>query len=204
MPAQGEWSADLTRSIAKNMRRCRKAKRWSARELSETCDILGFPVPRTTISDLENGRRLFLSVAELLILARALEVSPAELVFPQDQDEYVWVSPEEPALSVKAAKWWGGSGKLAGVSRDGVSSYIQRHGDDLESLFDQHERLVAVIRYCHRCVKGAQTPDAVLEARLALGAQVLNLDRLCRNIHAAGFVPPDLPDDLALLAAGLQ
>src|SRR5689334_16232639 len=139
MQRRGEWSADLIRSVAKNLRRCRKAKRWSARELSETCDILGLPIPRTTISDLENGRRLFLDVAELLILARALEVSPAALVFPHDEDERVWVSPADPRPSAEAAQWWSGAIKIAGVDRSAVFSYAQHDGNDLGSLFEQHE-----------------------------------------------------------------
>lgn len=201
MQTRGEWSADLTRSIAGNLRRCRKAKRWSARELSETCDVLGYPIPRTTISDLENGRRLFLSVAELLMLARALEVSPLELVFPQDQDEDVRLSPEEWFPSVDAARWWSGA-PMDGVARDAVSDYTQRHGDDPDSLFEQHERLITAIRYCYRCAKGAQTHDGADKARVDLQAQVQRLDRLRRSIRGTGYVPPRLPDDLAYLEAG--
>jgi transcriptional regulator with XRE-family HTH domain len=203
MPERGEWSADLTRSIAKNLRRYRKAKRWSARELSETCDILGLPIPRTTISDLENGRRLFLDVAELLILARALEVSPVDLVFPQDRGERVRLSPEEPCTVTKAAQWWKGA-KEAGVAPLAMSGYTRRHGDDPESLFDQHERLVKGIRYCYRYVDSAPTLDAAADARLHLQRELQELDLLRRHIHLIGFIPPRLPDDVALLATGLR
>ncbi len=88
-----EWSAGLTLVVAGKVREYRRARRMvgcdscghgcqgmSARQLSEACGELGYPIPRKTISDLENGRRSSITVSELFILSRALGVSLADLL----------------------------------------------------------------------------------------------------------------------------
>jgi transcriptional regulator with XRE-family HTH domain len=196
MQTRGEWSADLTRSIAKNVRRYRKAKDWSARELAETCTILGFDIPRTAVSDLENGRRLFITVSELLMLARALEVSPIDLVFPQDREEPVRVSPAELLDSFEAGQWWSGRRKIVGVGH-AVRRYVQPKGHDPRSLFQEHESLVMAIRYVCRQLETATIPETVQEAQDVLRTDVNQLTELRQMIRSFGFIPPNLPQDLA-------
>jgi transcriptional regulator with XRE-family HTH domain len=108
MATQDDWSAELTRSIAQQVRRRRKTIGWSAKHLSDACYILGHEIPRSVIADLENGRRRSISIAELLVLARALGASPVELVCPLEFDGQIRVSPTEPLASVEARQWWGG------------------------------------------------------------------------------------------------
>src|SRR6266516_5250756 len=71
------WQKRLTRSIAREIRRHRRALGLSAQKLADRCEQLGFAVPRSVIANLENGYREALSVAELLVLAFALDIPPA-------------------------------------------------------------------------------------------------------------------------------
>jgi transcriptional regulator with XRE-family HTH domain len=93
--ADETWSSRLTRSIATEIRRRRKARKWSAQRLSDECAALGLEITRTAISDLENGRRRFITVAELLIIAQALEIGPAALL-PDFTDPAGWDRPAVP------------------------------------------------------------------------------------------------------------
>lgn len=56
----------------------------SAQQLATACTKLGLSISRSTLADLENGRRTILTVAELLVIAAALEVEPLRLLVPLD------------------------------------------------------------------------------------------------------------------------
>lgn len=56
----------------------------SAQRLADRCGELGVPISRSILADLENGRRGNISVAELIVLARALDVAPFDLLTPDD------------------------------------------------------------------------------------------------------------------------
>lgn len=59
----------------------------SAQQLADRCAQLGFPLHRSVIANLENGRRPTVSVAELLVLAEALGVPAARLLIPLDNGD---------------------------------------------------------------------------------------------------------------------
>ncbi|MET8138171.1 helix-turn-helix transcriptional regulator [Streptomyces sp. NPDC005251] len=65
---------------APDVRACRRGETVPA--VSDRCAALGANIPRTVISNIENGRRTNVSVAEVLALASALGQAPAALVFP--------------------------------------------------------------------------------------------------------------------------
>lgn len=56
----------------------------SAQQLATACTKLGLSISRSTLADLENGRRTTLTVAELLVIAAALDVAPLRLLVPLD------------------------------------------------------------------------------------------------------------------------
>src|SRR5215475_5762966 len=82
MSTQTQWAARVTRSIAGEIRQRRKARGMSAEDLAAACSDLGMPIPRSTLADLENGRRASISVAEWLAIAAALDVPPVMLLCP--------------------------------------------------------------------------------------------------------------------------
>ncbi|MGX6511274.1 helix-turn-helix domain-containing protein [Rhodococcus sp. SJ-2] len=68
-------------SIGAMVRRRRDELNISAQKLADACTELGHPIARNSISNLENGRRSEVSIAELAVLAEALDMPPVELLF---------------------------------------------------------------------------------------------------------------------------
>ncbi|MDR1853005.1 MAG: helix-turn-helix transcriptional regulator [Propionibacteriaceae bacterium] len=62
------------------MRRARNRLSISEQQLSERLTRIGHPIARPTINQIENGQRS-VALAEVLVLAEALEIPPGELVF---------------------------------------------------------------------------------------------------------------------------
>lgn len=76
-----KWSHELVRQIGAAMQKARGKR--TAKWLSERTAELGYRVSPTVIAKLDSGHRgNVLSVAELLVIADALEVPPAALLFP--------------------------------------------------------------------------------------------------------------------------
>ena len=81
----------------------------SAQWLSDVTDELGCRVGRSTISDIENGRRKYIAVHELLMLAAALGTSPAALLtFGSVPDGELELLPGRTVNGIDAADWLGG------------------------------------------------------------------------------------------------
>ncbi|MHA7661859.1 hypothetical protein [Mycolicibacterium sp. HS_4_1] len=80
----------------------------SAQWLAERTAEIGLPISRSTIADLENRRRRYVSTAELCVLAWALRVPPIRLLFPDLPDGLVEVVPGEEYPSIVAATWFSG------------------------------------------------------------------------------------------------
>ncbi|WP_052466534.1 helix-turn-helix domain-containing protein [Mobilicoccus massiliensis] len=83
---QSEWPRSWTRRIGAEIARLRKEEGLSQTDLCERCAGFGFPIVRNTVVGLETGRREGITVHELVVIARALSVSPAELLFPGAKD----------------------------------------------------------------------------------------------------------------------
>lgn len=109
-PATTEpYAINSTRSIANAIRDLRGSM--SAQKLSDITAELGCRVTRAVIADLETGRRKFLPVHEVLMLAAALGVSPAVLLtWDAYPDGTVELLPGRAVTAFTAAEWIGGHG----------------------------------------------------------------------------------------------
>jgi transcriptional regulator with XRE-family HTH domain len=73
----------VARNVAERIRAARTARRWSAQRLAAECASGGMPsLTRSTIAKIESGVRQSITADELVVLARALEVSPESLMSP--------------------------------------------------------------------------------------------------------------------------
>lgn len=72
------WPAELTRHIASRIKALRGDR--SAQWLSDRTAELGHRVSRSTISEIETGKRQTISIDALLVLSWALHVSPIEFI----------------------------------------------------------------------------------------------------------------------------
>jgi transcriptional regulator with XRE-family HTH domain len=127
MEQQAEWAERLAMTIAGEIHRYRRNQKMSAQRLSDRCAELGMEVARATISNLEIGRRTSISVAELLVLAAALDIPPAALVFPVGYAEEVEALPGVLTPPYEAVRWFGGEEHSTAPqpSADGSSSPLR-------------------------------------------------------------------------------
>lgn len=84
----------------------------TAQALADRCAALGYPLDRTVIAKLEKGLRQTVTVADLLVLAKALEVPPLALVFPVGYEGEVEVLPGRMEHPITALRWASGEGFL--------------------------------------------------------------------------------------------
>lgn len=103
------WQESMAARAGRAVRRAREAAGMTAVQLSERTREIGFPVHRNAIAKIENGLRAGkLDVAELVALARALDLPPVELIYPDLPDGPVEVWPNQQATSFQAAQWFSG------------------------------------------------------------------------------------------------
>lgn len=119
MTQNANWPKSLTAVIASQVQRTRGERGMSAQQLADATAALGHPLPRSVIANLESGRRETVSVAELLVIARALRVPPLVLVFPIGSEPTVEVLPETEIPTWLAAKWFTGEGPFPVALHDG-------------------------------------------------------------------------------------
>ncbi|MFW5415717.1 helix-turn-helix transcriptional regulator [Nocardiopsis sp. CNT-189] len=117
--SQEEWAADIAQTVGREVRRYRKKQGMSAEQLAQKCTAAGLPMKRPVIANLESGRRPTVSLAELLILGKVLEVPPLLLIFPVGRTTVTEVVPGREAPTWLAAKWFTGEEALPWKSSEG-------------------------------------------------------------------------------------
>lgn len=136
---QPDWMARVGTGIAREVRRHRLARGMSAQQLSDACSKLGAPMPRTVISNIENGRRTNISVAEVMVLAQALDVPPIALIFPAGYVDEVEYLPDRKIDPIRAVNAFSGKTRihqkspLDGVPKDEWALSMAYHHRWLEN-----------------------------------------------------------------------
>ncbi|WP_131824523.1 helix-turn-helix domain-containing protein, partial [Mycobacteroides abscessus] len=102
----GDWSERQTKRVADEVNRLRGKR--SAQWLADQTKKLGYEVSRSLISDLENGRRRYVTTAELIILAAALNTSPVALMYPGPYLGEIDALPHVELTKLHAAQWFSG------------------------------------------------------------------------------------------------
>lgn len=133
---QVDWMAQVSTTIASEVRRIRQERGMSAQRLSDRCAELGAPIPRTVLSNLENGRRGNVTVAEMLVLAAALDVPPATLVFPVGYQAAVESLPGQAQPPTSAIEWLAGLKQVGdAATKKSVPLYrFQKHERNVQAL----------------------------------------------------------------------
>lgn len=104
---ENEWATEMVRRVGQQVRKLRGGL--SAQWLSDETEALGRRVPVSVIAKLDSGHRgEVFQLSELLIIAAALGVSPAHLLFPDVPSGPVEVVPGVKIRSADAMKWFGG------------------------------------------------------------------------------------------------
>lgn len=106
---QGEgWPERFTAGVAGQIKRYRESKGQSYQQLADACTALGYPTLRTTLANLENGRRKSVTVHELVVIAEALAVPPIQLLFPGLPQGPVEYLPGRTSIAWQALQWFNG------------------------------------------------------------------------------------------------
>jgi transcriptional regulator with XRE-family HTH domain len=107
-----DWGGVLHARIAQAIRTARQG-RLSAQQLADETERLGYGISRSQIANYESGRKKALDVAELLVIAAALQVPPLQLVFPDELDDDIEMLPGQRTSTFHAIAWFtGGPGPL--------------------------------------------------------------------------------------------
>ncbi|WP_158022595.1 helix-turn-helix domain-containing protein [Mycolicibacterium gilvum] len=103
------WETEQAARIGAEVQRLRKGLKRSAQWLSERTEELGLKMTRQAITDLENGRRRYVTTAELVILAVALDTAPVALVYPGPYRDRIDLVPGVERPKLVAAEWFSGN-----------------------------------------------------------------------------------------------
>lgn len=178
--AMTNWSVDLVARIAGALKRQRESSspRITATELSRRTAELGLPMSRAVISDLETGRKRTLDISELIVLARALDVPPLQLIYPDLPDGRVEAWPGYEDRSILAAQWFSGEDMTSSVIHtarqleDTRRELDHRHA----ALSDARARLIAAemrgdtVDVLNADISHLEGSIALLSMRLSAGA----------------------------------
>jgi transcriptional regulator with XRE-family HTH domain len=130
----------------------------SMQQLADRTDELGMPIPQSVLANLESGRRETVSVAELLVLAAALDMSPLELMCPVGFDKQIEMLPGHAVDPLIVRRWITGMLKL---DVDGAGAWTMRTPGAAEQgnaqLLEYHDLLIAQLRA--REAEAAQAAD---------------------------------------------
>ncbi|MGV9714464.1 hypothetical protein [Rhodococcus pyridinivorans] len=129
---QSQWGDETIRRIAEAIRSARgkRSVQWVADRTAE----LGHPISRAAISNLEVGRKAGVDITELIVLARALEIAPVMLVYPDLMDGPTEVVPGQVVTAFEAYKWFTGEW----VPNTDVTPQRPEPGNE-DSKLPQHE-----------------------------------------------------------------
>lgn len=100
------WAMDRAGEFGRAVARHRGRLGLSAVELSNRTREIGYPITRSAIAKIEsNSRNGKFDVAEVVTLATALEVAPAQLIFPEYPEGTLWAVPKDQMKASEAWEW---------------------------------------------------------------------------------------------------
>jgi pyruvate/2-oxoglutarate dehydrogenase complex dihydrolipoamide acyltransferase (E2) component len=119
----------------------------SMQQLADRTQELGMPIPQSVLANLESGRRDTVSVAEVFVLAAALNVAPIDLICPVGFDKQTEMLPSGTVDPLTVRRWITGAWKLD--IGDGGSWTMRTPGAAEQSnahLLEYHDVLIAQLR----------------------------------------------------------
>lgn len=215
-----EWAAQIAKQVGQAVAHYRahardpSGKRVTAQTLADRCAGLGLPLDRTVIAKLEKGTRQTITVGELLVLARALEIPPVLLLFPLGREETTEVLPGQDADTWKALKWFTGedsrlsSADLAHQDTQPVELY-RKHDELLHDWWTERRTLgtIASTRGAYSEFRSETDPtsadDLLMERAMEKMRDIQMVIYGVRDqIRGLGLTPPELGPAAPFFDAG--
>jgi transcriptional regulator with XRE-family HTH domain len=197
-----DWERRLASVIAERVKGIRKDRRMSAQDLADATAQLGHPIKRSVIANLENGRRDSIGIAEVLVLARALDVPPLALVFPLGRAPEAEVFPGASAPTWDAARWFTGEKPLPDDLPGQEWADPERWAGSAVAQFRGHDDLVAAFWRVDDGVREAVERGEIPLVKAYLEARDAALDQLHRyrqRMRRDGIEPPPVPAGVPLM-----
>ncbi len=166
----------------------------STQRLADAVADLGMEIKRPVLSNLENERRGTVSVAEVLVLAAALEITPSLLIFPLGETDEMEPLPCINASPTAALEW-----AFDGASLPGLPTV--RDGGRVQ-LFTRHEQTVAAWEATRTRLAVAQADRERDELLDSAARFERDLKQYRQVMQSNGLVLPPLPAALAGLDEG--
>lgn len=219
------WSQRIAAHVGRRVAYFREAgrgpggRKLSTQALAERTRDLGHPLDRSVIAKLEGGQRQSISVPELVVLARALEVPPIQLLYPLGEEPQVELLPGRAVATDDALLWFVGRHDLFRAEtttrfghgqqdpESGLHEWYETSYDDAAypvHRYSEHYELVqewqdAVSKARRRMPGGADINSPAFRSEVAHLRE--NVERVLRNIRddmrrRGVKVLPDLPPEL--------
>lgn len=176
MNTQADWESAQTRRIGVAIKAARGKR--SAQWLADQATTYGAKMTRQSVTDLENGRRRYVTIAELTAIAAALNTSPLMLLFGGElADGKVDALPGLTTSAIKAAQWFSGFDpidEMPGESEYRLSNQPLQLARDLNQA--RHDLIIASNLFRGDKLKAEEVRQAVREAGFAdMSARVSGL-----------------------------
>lgn len=129
MPTMGQtkesksWPTLWAEGVGKQIQAVRKSRGMTVQGLSQRCAELRHPIPRSTLSNIEGGRKEAIVVQEIVVIAEALDVPPVELLFPGLMSEQCEFLPGQFTTAWNALKRFTGEYDLGGLAPHSQREY---------------------------------------------------------------------------------
>lgn len=185
------WELDLAGRVGAAVHTRRKALKLTAQQLTERTAELGYPITRVAVSKIEGNKRAGkLDVAELIVLAVALEIPPALLLFPNFPDGTAELVPGRVAHARGSVEWLSGNGLLPGKVIEGELSEVEygpaNEGTDLVSAVNKRVELQSRQLWLMAMERAKDAPpDAVESTRRMIASSKAELVTTNEKINKA-------------------
>lgn len=205
-----DWAQQITYHVAGQVSYWRGRREMSAKRLSDQTAAIGHRIPRSVITNLENGRRDNITIAEIWVLAAALDVPPIMLMTPLGTKKRVWILPGVSMSPWEVRGWVMGVRLPAYRTRDvwrwrEVRAIVGMF-DALHSLVQEFlERRSRMLRRISSALPGtgqASTDDTLREIDFDAHLNELTytferIQEARRQMIQSGIVASDLPANVS-------
>lgn len=189
------WPQSLAQAQGRAVQHYRERAGMKHDELAKRLRDIGQPMQRTTLINIEQGRRKTMSVPEMFALGYVLDVPPVMLMVPLGLEAKVELLEGHWVDSWQALGWI--SGELAFGQGTYPNSTAERTlGQEIRASYLAVQDLVENLLQSHQVLKGATELATMDEARKRIKNQSEMLGRILSYMKRDGQAFPELPSDL--------
>ncbi|MFE2106575.1 helix-turn-helix domain-containing protein [Kitasatospora sp. NPDC059463] len=200
-----DWQAGVTGRVAEAVRRFREERGMSAQDVAAACAKLGYPIARSIIANLENGRRSGIDVAEVLVLAQVLDVPPVALLVPVGETGEIEILPGRMYSTGEALQWICGELPLDYEPTSDTEKRFDEIRQHHQMLYGLQKAIGRVAEYRRGAAMSRDMATREANAKwVAMSDEMISdaslaLQDFRAEMRAKGITPPTLPPSLSYI-----